>query len=111
VTIYGLEGLSSISCIGYPAHTRSGALPIFISSNIVDCLSRMKRAECETDESPQSRDKIKNEWGFTSTHNIRLHGVTRSNLLSLISDSVLGRATAGTTLKADEEKRKMKHKL
>jgi hypothetical protein len=38
----------------------------------------VKRSESETDHSPPSSAKVKNEWSYTSTPPIRLHGVVLS---------------------------------
>jgi len=41
----------------------------------VSCPMVVKQMKCEADHSPPSNVRIKNEWRFTSTRPIVLHGV------------------------------------
>jgi hypothetical protein len=47
----------------------------------IQWVPRVKRLGCEIDRSPPSSAEVKNEWGYTHTPPICLHGEDRGNYL------------------------------
>ena len=66
----------------HDVHTGSGANPASPIKGYRVSFPGITRPRCDVDHSPPASAEVKNEWMYTSTSHIRLHGVERDNFNS-----------------------------